>query len=622
MKLGTRLGAGLVGQVYDDPTNPNRIIKVIDPCHGKEAKINKAMCEANPKIEKIPRGNCKSTVYRPNEVNEFNVGIDLARYQVIVKTFAHEVGPNHKVIFEEEKCQTDLISMLNTVDDYNYFLFYTAFYLMKLQQDHRFVHYDLHYANVLYLEEAPKLHKNIDSLFSGITWHPKIGDFGFARYEVGKKVYLPKVNDIPDRSYGKYNPYYDFLSLLFSLRVVDFNLADQYKTQNPFKLKILENPGVKRFFDELFDFIFGSHDLTIYVPGIVVGSPIRAWRCTNNIGLLLRIRSLPEITEYLFRKYLELNRLNPNNVAILKNRCNLDFRTRLTDVIVPKFQTKYQLYFGGNMAYEYHVLSRSRFSDSLLDQYELERLDDQQTIHIHIMRMHKNTFKSIKYVCCDQDYYEFLDSNKPGIIVSGNYFRYKTGEARIPIGKYRDASLKSDIPLPMDYADDFEYVSFDDNYNLVVSRDMGDSDYILSTSPVLVKNGVSVFNEDKLEQKNSDGIYKYLCSNTPQENVVSCREMQPGNLYHAANPNPRTCIGQKGDDIYLIGVEGRADSGYGISLFKLAKLCANVLNLDICVNLDGGTTSMLAWKENWDTIYAINRTKEYQMGNLIYFTLI
>lgn len=75
--------------------------------------------------------------------------------------------------------------------------------------------------------------------------------------------------------------------------------------------------------------------------------------------------------------------------------------------------------------------------------------------------------------------------------------------------------------------------------------------------------------------------------------------IRPGYPSHASDPNPRTCVfTDSNGNFFVMHVEGRKTScgGVGVDLFDLAKICKSMGAVN-AINLDGGSSSKLIWKE-------------------------
>lgn len=92
----------------------------------------------------------------------------------------------------------------------------------------------------------------------------------------------------------------------------------------------------------------------------------------------------------------------------------------------------------------------------------------------------------------------------------------------------------------------------------------------------------------------------------------------PGFPTHASDLNPRTCLFiDENDNMFVVQVEGRHVScgGIGIDLFDLAKLCL-AMGAVYAINLDGGGSSKLLWKE-LNNIPDYAGLKKYIVSNAI-----
>ena len=96
-------------------------------------------------------------------------------------------------------------------------------------------------------------------------------------------------------------------------------------------------------------------------------------------------------------------------------------------------------------------------------------------------------------------------------------------------------------------------------------------------------------------------------------------KIPPGFPNHASDLNPRTCIMQDiHNNIIVMHVEGRGGvcGGIGIDLFDLATLCKGLGAVN-ALNLDGGQSSKMSWKEEGNIIQTVG-VDEYRIGNAIF----
>lgn len=120
--------------------------------------------------------------------------------------------------------------------------------------------------------------------------------------------------------------------------------------------------------------------------------------------------------------------------------------------------------------------------------------------------------------------------------------------------------------------------------------------------------------------------WNWIYNDSP--NIDFGRGKEPGDLSHAANPNPRSAIAIDNDNnVYFIKVEGRDNRtkmgkpGVGMDLVQLAQFCKNGLNAKYAINLDGGQSSQIVWKkENHDYIVLSGGMDfAYPVGSIIAF---
>lgn len=96
-------------------------------------------------------------------------------------------------------------------------------------------------------------------------------------------------------------------------------------------------------------------------------------------------------------------------------------------------------------------------------------------------------------------------------------------------------------------------------------------------------------------------------------------KIPPGYLNHSSDLNPRTCImNDTNGNIIVMHIEGRQKvcGGIGIDLFDLAKLCST-LGAQHAVNLDGGGSSKMTWKEKYNPINSVG-VAGYKISNAIF----
>ena len=177
----------------------------------------------------------------------------------------------------------------------------------------------------------------------------------------------------------------------------------------------------------------------------------------------------------------------------------------------------------------------------------------------------------------------------------------------------------------------------------MITQTYNNEDQICASGPVLVFDGKVVYHADENrffcadEKHNADlmisqdedrirlkGYYDYdNCKPKlvkDEKEYKRCDKINPGELQHGNNPNPRSalCILRSGDYVFVC-FEGRSNKGVGIDLEALSRtLLLTYPNIQHAINLDGGRSSVLAWKTN-NKVYCSNpdRFYYYPHGNII-----
>lgn len=264
--------------------------------------------------------------------------------------------------------------------------------------------------------------------------------------------------------------------------------------------------------------------------------------------------------------------------------------------------------------------------------------------------------------CCKLDTVNYLlNNNKTGFAINGGFFQIK--KDFLPIGIYQDEFFTlnekyvenvSNYEIPEEYKDVFGNVVIRNNQLKIrkYRKKVREDEEIFTTGPLLIKDGKVVFDPNQMryictDEKNSKdimisqdettittkGYYKYSSDGkTCKKHFVPkiktyarCDKIQPSELSHANNPNPRSalCVLSNGDYIFITA-EGRGKRGVGFDLYTLAlTISENFPNVVDAINLDGGRSSILAWRtvERPDRVYISNadRSYVYPVGNILTF---
>ena len=275
--------------------------------------------------------------------------------------------------------------------------------------------------------------------------------------------------------------------------------------------------------------------------------------------------------------------------------------------------------------------------------------------------------------CCKLDAFDYMSENS-GVSINSTFFNFKgTDKHYVPIGNFKNDYYNTQHerpkPIPADYNSEFPAVIVDSKVGQVAIVDWNDSytgdtqiDMLFRASPYLVKNGVKVFTKNKFNETYPfSDTYKWRCdpsipdtrrvvsenegsrnnrtgqcefinkpNNNNNKNIRACSSVNAGEAIHAANPNPRSAfvirtanaqLDGRGD-IAFVYVEGRGMRGEGVDLRQLGDICT-VIGAETAINLDGGGSSSLLWREdNGKIIYSTNpeNLKTYPVGS--FFGLI
>ncbi len=105
-----------------------------------------------------------------------------------------------------------------------------------------------------------------------------------------------------------------------------------------------------------------------------------------------------------------------------------------------------------------------------------------------------------------------------------------------------------------------------------------------------------------------DGDCEYIPTANPYKGALikNCDMINPGELFHANNLNPRSAIAITEDNqLIIIVVEGRDNRGSGMSIEQLTNYLMSNYNVKHALNLDGGLTSGIWYRSSKDpdTVY-------------------
>tara|TARA_Y100000389_G_scaffold49463_4_gene45179 strand:+ start:349 stop:2727 length:2379 start_codon:yes stop_codon:yes gene_type:complete len=252
--------------------------------------------------------------------------------------------------------------------------------------------------------------------------------------------------------------------------------------------------------------------------------------------------------------------------------------------------------------------------------------------------------------CCRLDlraYFQDVDAINSGIGINAAFFSIiRPGASYLPIGEFRNDAFSSNLPIPPDYLDWYGVVAVQDNGKLIIVSPAQAGAYrqILTVGPVLVgfdhtaNGGVGAVRNmvgnnipygragwpRRIELANP----RFQC--TPRGGAGgfnNCDAIQPGEFSHASNPNPRSALGLKEDGTtVLVTVQGRGADAAGMDLEQLAQFMI-AIGCHWAINLDGGRSSRMAWRQPGETMVRVaaaaqqgmGSAEAYPVGNIIAF---
>jgi serine/threonine protein kinase len=295
--------------------------------------------------------------------------------------------------------------------------------------------------------------------------------------------------------------------------------------------------------------------------------------------------------------------------------------------------------------------------------------------------------------CCKMDPRHYMQNNT-GAAINGSFFKIKNSFE--PIGEYKHGRIKFDNAIPALYKDKYGAITIENNNVLIHDTVNVDDDLysdVVVAGPVLVHEGVQVFDNTTIEsrvnatsaqhsknvRKGNKWIYPFQCKSidTPEkakvtkknkknndlknkntdlqkdyddymtkekkeeleravkfypDGVANCKAINPGELSHASNPNPRSMLiirdsesvarahhpmADESYDVAFVVVEGRGNRGDGVDLDLLAMMAVDLGAVN-AINLDGGQSSAIVWSfGNHVFTNNGNNVTEYVAGNII-----
>ena len=264
---------------------------------------------------------------------------------------------------------------------------------------------------------------------------------------------------------------------------------------------------------------------------------------------------------------------------------------------------------------------------------------DQQICCVYINQNYAlNAGYKFRFDCCRLDPRNYFQNNKfaSGVCINAGFFQIFSNYT--PTGFANIGGIHFNNRVPNLFRRFFGYIAITpDTKTLVIGENYNDAvlfpDNVITVGPILVFDGVIRMTDDLLVNERDDAgnfLFKSRQFIDPEDpntitftdHIHNANKILSGELYHAANPNPRSALVITMDGhLIMVKVEGRDNRGVGMDLSQLAQFCRVHLRARHAINLDGGGSSQITWKlPNQDFINISggeNATKSYLVGSII-----
>lgn len=653
------IGAGALGSVYP-VLNSNLVVKENSPCQGSPSMMKQRFCQdmnvAN-QIIRIPHDH-QLLLIMPNYLTEGVVGgilNNLSPYTPhFIRTDGVYLSPINRTsyIFMEQG-YIDWTKQITSREDAYLFLFQVAHALCIGQQAYRLTHYDLHLGNLVYLEPTSPEYQyhyiyngSINTVYVRNKFIAKLIDFGFARLEsINTIINYMREQLASDTTFGVFNPYYDFMSLIGSII--------EHRTSTPLAIQLFRFLGFEGI-NELLNLIFG-------ISPIEVNQPLDSYAYTKFITDMYYKRWRPKVFDirpaedksfsdiFTITHWLAL-RLLSSPIMSNQPRSNQFLSTSILSVgltLLPRvIDILQRTVIDDGIIYENARTTFPTRTYNRTGNVSKPRKDSlMHLIFIDSRKVIPNGY-SFKTICCKMDPIVYME-NKFGVAINGTFFDINnTYEA---IGDYRqlinNTYYETNLPVDQAYLDLYGYVTIEGG---IIRIEDGKSVNTLSSNifmagPLLIWDGEPLLNDSKMEQtlEYEDIIVKILQCREPSaiereredtflpvnsDYVFNCKQIEPGQLSHGGNANPRTMLILRENidgrgDVVLVVIEGRTDRSDGADFMDMISV-AQRFNAQFAISLDGGRSSNMAWRSVSlpNAVNTIYRTRSYPVGNILALT--
>ena len=612
----------------------------------------------------------KMTVWAPNYLIEAIIGLlldKMSKYSpgfMRVYGFQYDPVPPEKplyVLTEKLEMARDHIVDANS---YLYAMFQVAQALNTAQVLGKFTHYDLHGNNFM-VRPLPRRRTRIYELGDGRYLYTRFNfdtvliDYGFNRIEtkdtmlVGRVRYERLKHKYPDiLDYGAFNPYIDLFELIHHTAIKSLNdrlfpnwanAQDNEQTATQLLQLVMDMVSAT---EQDVNNVIQNHLLILGIRWRVAPERLAMQYTVPGSNAVYNHCRTPQQFMVALADFIGINMpalpnpidagsinayLNANNFMIMDRLVKPGPNSQVYTIpsARSRMDTKYLNYqvsqgFQGNTFFVDELdpaevvalggirLTYTGFNATRAQVGGVDINPATQYVHvaeINVARGHDKGYK-FNFECCRLDLRTYMqNSNKNGCVaVNAAFFRLK--DDFTPVGYYKTHDYTSMTPIPDGYRQYYALLAINNSGNLIIDPDItqhGRYNSFMSLGPILVSGGVQQMTDE-------------LIQNTPDFQSAAGQQIHPGQLNHVANPNPRTALCIRADgSVLIVYVEGRGDRGAGMDCAQLAQLCLRLGARD-AINLDGGRSSQLVWREPGAEIISVAKyTNAYPVGNILSF---
>jgi hypothetical protein len=307
-----------------------------------------------------------------------------------------------------------------------------------------------------------------------------------------------------------------------------------------------------------------------------------------------------------------------------KNIIEINSKNRLSSYVDPEIRK-----------YHYQITKQMREQDT----FDISL--DSPWIHLALIDqdLGKKCGYKFRFDCCRVDIRNYFQTEtiKAGVAINAAFFKIKENFA--PVGFFKTNDYESNVEIPSVYKKYYGIVGIDKEGKLHVDKTVYANEYqhVLTCGPLLVWKGEKSITSDDLyyeiipSRKEEEYIWECRDPGKAEENLKifkdgtsNCKKIEPGELSHGANPNPRSAIFVTHEGkVGMLYVEGRDQKGPGLDFSQLADLCLHH-GAKFAINLDGGRSSQLLWKKQGEDLIHqsnLNNLISYPVGSVISFVL-